>query len=267
MLSDEALLEVFLSPVRKCASYTPAFGKMGRGEKAIGFEGFEALYGNDAFYSWLGLDHKLVYAAHKASGGLTSLYRQIGVGSERLFKAVLKNQLGLTDEMMNWHYEYSRPRGEKGVHTLDARIRRSDLDSEVAERFGEWLDRARDQTHRSSGVNVGLDAVVFEVRQGYKSADSKRQNADLRFGMRAYRDGLVPALAVMSNQVSEPVIKRYREDGILVLTGSLEDDPVVSTFSFFDRVVGYDLKGFLARNSSTLRSEIERIVETLLSVE
>ena len=43
---------------------------------------------------------------------------------------------------------------------------------------------------------------------GMKSADSKRQNADLRYGIQAYRNGLLPAFAVFSNQVSQPVLTR-----------------------------------------------------------
>jgi hypothetical protein len=34
------------------------------------------MYGADPFCSWVGLDSPLMYAAHKAAGGMTSVYRQ-----------------------------------------------------------------------------------------------------------------------------------------------------------------------------------------------
>ncbi|MCX6277959.1 MAG: hypothetical protein NT004_07665 [Bacteroidetes bacterium] len=70
-------------------------------EDGVSLSGFLKLYGSDPFYSWIGLDSSLMYAAHKAAGGMTSVR----------------------------------------------------------------------QTPKNG--------VVFEVRQGYKSKDSKRQNADI----------------------------------------------------------------------------------------
>ena len=105
---------------------------------------------------------------------------------------------------------------------------------------------------------------MLEVRQGYKSADSKRQAADLRYGTRAYNDEYLPLIAIVSTQVSDPVCRRYRNAQILVLLGktAADDD---STFAFFRDVVGYDLAGFFARNSGALRAEFEAILQKLLS--
>mgnify|MGYP006091295907 FL=1 len=100
---------------------------------------------------------------------------------------------------------------------------------------------------------------------GVESADSKRQNADLRYGIQAYRNGLLPAFAVFSNQVSQPVLTRYRADGMLVLTGTLSTDPTISTFAFFKDVVGYDLAAFFRRNSARMAVEVQEIVGALLT--
>ena len=81
-------------------------------------------------------------------------------------------------------------------------------------------------------ASAALTGVVVEIRQGYKSADAKRQNADLRFGIHAYQENYVPAVVVVSTQVSETVIKRYKNDRILVLVGNLGAS-TRSTFSFF----------------------------------
>lgn len=260
---DAVFREVFLKPVRKCADYRPAFGQ-GRSSKGTSFEGFQTLYGGDPFYAWLGLDARSVYAAHKAAGGLTSVYRQIGIGSERLFRSILKAILGLSQDQMNWSYEYSKGDGKTGVHTLDARIGLADLDSAARHRLRGWIDDCVSLIGPNSGSATRITGAVFEVRQGYKSADSKRQNADLRYGIRAYQAGLLPAFGIMSSQVSEPVLHRYRNDGMLVLTGALADDPTVSTFAFFKEVVGYDLAAFFERNSETLRAEVRSVVDRLL---
>jgi|TARA_B110000093_G_scaffold183087_1_gene232057 hypothetical protein len=109
-----------------------------------------------------------------------------------------------------------------------------------------------------------LEQMLWHVF-GVESADSKRQNADLRYGIQAYRNGLLPAFAVFSNQVSQPVLTRYRADGMLVLTGTLSTDPTKSTFAFFKDVVGYDLAAFFRRNSARMAVEVQEIVGALLT--
>ncbi len=259
--NDKDLREVFLKPIRKCAKYKPALGQ-GR-TTGIGVREFQALYGSDPFYKWLGLDTNTVYAAHKAAGGLTSVYRQIGIGSERLFRKVMSDSLGLTEEQMKWSYEYSKADGKSGVHTLDACIRLDDLNAERHTVVAKWLATARGSIAGDKSPN-GVTGSVFEVRQGYKSADSKRQNADLRYGIRAYQARLLPVFAIMSAQVSDPVLRRYRSDGMLVLTGVLSEDPTVSTFAFFEQVIGYDLAAFFERNCGGIQSEMNEIVGALL---
>ncbi len=260
--TDAEYLEVFLSPLRVCADYQPAFGTSGGA--GLSLDDFKALYGADEFYSWIGLDSPLIYAAHRASGGLTSIYRQIGIASERLLREIIKDVLGLDERQVEWRYEYNRTKTQKAFHVLDARISVDDMSSsEDVSRFRGWLVHAM----QSAGGDRRLKArgAIFEIRQGYKSADSKRQNADLRFGAKAYQAAHIPVVAVLSSQVSQTVISRYRDAGMLVMTGTPSNDPTISTFAFFKSVVGYDLAGFFARNSATIQAEIHCLVEKLLS--
>jgi len=227
-------------------------------------EGFRRLYGADPLYAWLGLDSSLMYAAHKAAGGMTSIYRQIGIGCERLVRAVLADSLSLEREQMMWTYEAVDEKGKRKTLTLDARIDAADLESQkIRARFKDWLERAGGYVLHPNPTD--LVGVVFEVRQGYKSADSKRQNADLAFGIRANLNRYLPAIMIMSTQISVPVISRYRASSMLVLTGSTVPDDRQSTFAFFDKVIGYSLADFFERNAATLRSEMEAILEQLLS--
>jgi hypothetical protein len=261
--SDGALLEAFLTPVRKCALYKPAFGQSG--DQGVTLPQFQTLYGQDPFYAFLGLNDPAVYAAHKAAGGLTSVYRQIGVGSERLIRLVMGSTLGLSEPEMLWSYQYVSGPQKTSTHTLDVQVRSSHLrNSAQQQRLNDWLGQALKFVFTGGG-HTAVDGLVMEVRQGYKSADAKRQSADLRFGLHAYAAGLLPVVLVMSGQVSEPVIRRYRADGMLVLTGVVGSDPFRSTFAFFEQVVGYDLRAFFERNSEQLRREITLVVRKLLT--
>jgi len=71
-------------------TYKPKFGQ-GR-EGGLTADEFTTIYGADPFYHWLGLDSPLMYAAHKAAGGMTSVYRQIGIASQWIFNQVLQDQ-------------------------------------------------------------------------------------------------------------------------------------------------------------------------------
>lgn len=262
--TDKEYLEIFLAPLRVCAEYFPAFGTSGR--EGLSLADFQRLYSDDEFYSWIGLDSPLVYAAHKASGGLTSIYRQIGIGSERLLREIVKDQLGLSDEQVEWKYEYSKTRRQKAFHILDARISLADLpDDDAVSRMAGWLSSAASKT--GGGKRLRPHGAIFEIRQGYKSADSKRQNADLRFGAKSYQIGHIPVVAVLSSQVSETVIARYQDAGMLVLTGIPSSDSTVSTFAFFREVIGYSLDDFFRRSSPDVKNVIHGLIEKLLAPE
>jgi hypothetical protein len=261
---DKKYLDIFLSPLYVCSDYLPAFGT--RGGEGLSLNDFQKLYGEDEFYSWIGLDSPLMYAAHKASGGITSIYRQIGVASERLLREIIKDKLFLSQEEVEWKYEYNKTKTQTAVHILDARISLKDLkDPTQKENFNNWLEKARLTSH--GDFTIKLDGAIFEIRQGYKSADSKRQNADLRFGARSYQVGHIPVVIVLSSQVSETVICRYRDAGMLVLTGVHSNNPTVSTFAFFKDVIGYSLEDFFMRNSTTIKAVIHSLIEKLLSSE
>lgn len=87
-MTDKQYKEIFLRPVRTCKNYKPKFGQSSN-SKGMSLPDFKTLYGGDPFYAWIGLDSDLMYAAHKAAGGMTSVYRQIGVGCERLFRQII----------------------------------------------------------------------------------------------------------------------------------------------------------------------------------
>jgi hypothetical protein len=192
---DSTHLSILLSPLDECAHHKPAFG--GNGQNGIDINQFRKIYGDDPLYHWIGLDSDLIYAAHKAAGGITSIYRQLGIGCERLLRKIIQNEYQLDDTQVAWPYSYDKGNGTMATHTLDACIRTNDIKNLAKrEKFCGWLfDAAHSMGYSNSNVD-SLSGAAFEIRQGYKSADSKRQNADLRFGMRARSDdALLPPLA------------------------------------------------------------------------
>ena len=52
-------------------------------------------------------------------------------------------------------------------------------------------------------VFQSLTGTTFEVRQGYKSKDSKRQNADIANAAAAYTKGYFPCAVILSGQIDE----------------------------------------------------------------
>ena len=266
--TDEAYLRIVLDAIRVCARYKPKFGQGAKGG-GLTFEGFRELYRRDAFYSWFGLDNPLMYAAHKAAGGMTSVYRQIGIGCEKLFRTVLRDALELSDEDVAWSYQLALPSGRRRTLHLDGRVPLESISQKSKRaRFQRWMRRSAEMLDVDQRVFESLTGTVFEVRQGYKSKDSKRQNADLANAATAYTKGYFPCAVILSAQIDGDVLLRYRAAKWAVLTGIVgEDNPLISTYDFMRDVVGYDLAALFERNTSVLRKEIDTILTTLLSPE
>ena len=262
---DERYLELLLAPLDKCADYKPRFGS--DKSKSVSLGQFKVLYGSDPFYHWIGLDSDSMYAAHKAAGGMTSIYRQLGNGCEQLFRAVIQDALDLSASQVVWSYEVEKKDKTKGTLTLDARIDIEHVKNEIVKgRVADWLKRAGTFLKLKEERIRQLRGAVFEARQGYKSADAKRANADLGFGMNAASENYIPVLAVVSTQASDSVLRRYRNNKMLVMTGTRTDDDTTSTLAFFEKVIGFDLANFFERNSDAMRERCQRVLDALLTV-
>ena len=259
---DARYVDIITAPIEISGNYLPRMG----GGTAVNFDQFSSLYGNDLFYHWMGLDSELMYAAHKAAGGMTSIYRQLGIGSERLVRAIFRDELALNEDQVKWKYEIVEGTGtvaKTRTLSLDGRVESSEIGEPYAkQRVDEWIE------HEKSilDIAVPLRGSVFEIRQGYKSADSKRQNADLTNAAQAIGRGYLPVLFVMSSQMNAVVEARYRVGNWVVLKGTLaeQDTSSTSTFKFMEEVIGYNLAEFFQRNTGVLRSRTEEILTNLL---
>lgn len=264
---DERYLTTLLSPLRTSALYKPKFGR--DNSAGLDLDDFRVLYGNDPFYAWFGLDDPLIYTAHRAAGGMTSIYRQIGIGCERLFRQILQDQLHLSDEDTAWSHAVVDADGRSRRLSLDARIPLTSVPSDARRhRVRAWIDDAARHLHLDPGVAAALQGAVFEVRQGYKSKDSKRQNADIANAAAAYSQAYLPIVVLLSTQIDPDVASRYEAAKWVLLRGQTgAASYLVSTYSFTRDVLGYDLAAFFERNKEKLRGKLTSILRTLLTAE
>lgn len=262
---EKHYLKIFLAPIKKCKTYRPKFGQ-GSSGKDFSLADFKMLYGSDPFYAWVGLDTELMYAAHRAAGGMTSIYRQIGIGCERLFRAVLIDTTGYTDpEYAMWSYTTKTRSGKTKRLFLDGRLELAEINNQpVLNNVKQWI---KDYCSDLGEVTEPTNGIVFEVRQGYKSKDSKRQNADIDNATVAWANSYLPVFAIFSSQIDSDIVLRYRNNRCGMLIGTTDGNDKTSLYAFCDRILGYDLANFFQNNTKAIRKEIHNVLETLLSAE
>lgn len=204
----------------------------------------------DPFATWFGLDSPSVIKAKSRAGLVTSVYRQIGLGCERLLLRVLQDSLGIPSESCGW---FQFVEGQK--RSLDACVRLGQVMTRRVE-LKAWMDMAC-QVLKHPSCDEG---VVFEVRQGHKSGDSKRQSGDCKNAKEALEQGLLPVMIVFSTQLPKAAHRRYKKDGWLVLTGCMGGGPLVSTYAFFREVLAFDLAGFFEQHQAALKGRVTGIM-------
>ncbi len=263
MNKEQDYISIFLEPIRKCKDYKPKFGES-QNEQGVSLENFLQLYSTDPFYAWIGLDNRLMYAAHKAAGGMTSIYRQIGIGCEYLFREILADMAQYENkEFVRWSYTTKTNTGKEKTLSLDGRLGYTDIqNNELIFRLKGWVEN---YCKELSVQQLPSNGVVFEVRQGYKSKDSKRQNADIDNAVVAWANGYLPIFSIFSSQIDSDILLRYRNNRCGILIGNQSNNPLISLFSFSNQVLGYNLAGFFERNSTVFKSEVNSVLMTLLN--
>lgn len=266
--TDADYLKIVLNPIYVCAHYRPRFGQGAKGG-GLTLPQFQSLYQADPFYNWFGLHNPLMYAAHKAAGGMTSIYRQLGIGCEALFRRILRDSLGLSDSDVRWSYEIPTLSGKTRTLSLDGRVPLEAIrDVAARQRFYGWMEKSAASIGVDQRIFQTLTGTVFEVRQGYKSKDSKRQNADIANAATAYTKAYLPCAVILSGQIDSDIQLRYRAEKWTILIGSTGlNNPLISTYDFIRDVIGYDLAAFFQRNSGILQTELDKVLQALLAPE
>jgi hypothetical protein len=151
---DAEYAQILINLIAMCRNYRPQFGH-GTG---LTLTEFQTLYQSDPFYAWFGLDSPLMYAAHKAAGGMTSVYRQIGIGCQRLVQRILMDTLDLSTEQSAWSYQIQRRGRKPQTLSLDGRIPIADVKAARRSVLKRWL--------RESCQELGVSAQISRVLQG-----------------------------------------------------------------------------------------------------
>lgn len=256
-------VHIFLEPLYECLSYNPKFGH--NNKEGFSLKDFLILYGSDPFYSWIGLDSPYMFTAHKAAGCMTSIYRQIGIGCERLFREILCDTAKYESyDSAKWSYTTKTKAGKDKVLSLDGRLELADIKNlAVREKVANWIN----EYGRIIGIDpTNLKGAVFEVRQGYKSKDSKRQNGDIDNATVAYAYNYLPVFTVFSGQIDNDIVLRYTNNRCAIIIGSKSPSPYVSLFAFTKEVLGYDLAKFFEENSPYIKGEVQKILKKLFNV-
>lgn len=194
-------IDYLLDAIRAAAQKPPQFGT----GRDVSLSDFTQLYGADPFYSWLGLDSELLYAAHKAGSAMTSFYRKLGDGCQELWRAIIREQFGVSEKQARWEYTIATDAGPR-KRTLDGYIDVLDFpETPALDRFRTtWLPSAK----KKLGAAITPRGAVFEVRQGYKSQDAKRAGGDVDNAGRIVLQSCLPTLVVFSNQIPEAIVAR-----------------------------------------------------------
>ena len=123
---------------------------------------------------------------------------------------------------------------------------------------------AKQRVGVASTISKHINGAVFEVRQGYKSRDSKREKAYMATSVDAYQEFLLPVVLLLSTQIDEAVAERYHAGKWLLLVGTTAGSATDSTYAFCREVVCYDLAAFFERNATAIKAEIENVLKALL---
>ena len=171
-------------------------------------------------------------------------------------------------EQTSWSYSLPTLAGKPKTLTLDGRLRTVDIpDSKQQHIVENWLEGVKDILQiQQLDARQSIQGCIFEVRQGYKSMDSKRQNADIDNAANAYLHHYVPILILLSQQMHPHLIQRYSNARILFLNGTIQDSVVDSTYTFCREVLGYDLAAFFEKYSTQIKNEVVKIVTALFEV-
>mgnify|MGYP006872388120 CR=1 FL=1 len=187
-------------------------------------------------------------------------------GSEELFRQILQDHLELTSEQVNWSYEVATSSHKPRTLKLDGRIETAFIANEERKQIiSNWIKKMASVLKIDASIANVMRGMVMEVRQGYKSKDSKRQNADIANATEAYINGYLPILVVFSSQIDNDIVERYERGKWVVLQGITSVNNTTSTYAFMRDVIGYDLAGFFERNYQRLRTFTQDVLETLLS--
>jgi len=246
---QQDLKAIILGHLSRLEQYKPAHG---RGPNRLTAVDLRRALASDPVYSIFGLDSAEYFAATLAGGTITSIHRKIGDAYEDCVRAIFSTQYHLTAEQMQ--YTAVLASGDReSRRSLDVYLALDDLPT--AQRRS-WTGYAHDRLKQISPTpKVEIEAIGFEVRHCYQSADSKRVQADEAIARHCIVSGILPAMLIFCAQSNRSVVKRYRS--LWIVTEGIE------SYELLKAQTSFDFYAFLIAHKEAFRQPVVRMLERL----
>jgi len=246
---EQDLKAIILGHLSRLEQYKPVHG---RGSNRLTAAELRQALESDPVYSIFGLDSPEYITATLAGGTITSIHRKIGDAYEDCVRAIFSTQYRLTVERMQ--YTAVLASGDrKSRRSLDVYLALDDL---PAARRKSWGGYAHDRLKRiSSTPKVAIEAIGFEVRHCYQSADSKRVQADEAMARHCIVSGILPVMLIFCVQSNRSVVKRYRS--LWSVTEGIE------SYDLLKAQTGFDFYAFLVNHKEEFRQPVVKMLGRL----
>jgi hypothetical protein len=243
------LKSTILRHLSQLERYEPAHG---RGASKLSVPELKQAFADDPVYSIFGLDSPEYIAAALAGGTITSIHRKIGDAYEDCARIIFSTQYHLTDEQA--HYAAMISSGDRQFRRkLDVYLALKDIPQTRRE---SWASYAYNQLKQISPTpKVDIEAIGFEVRHCYQSADSKRVQADEAMARHCIVSGILPVMLIFCAQSNRSVVNRYRSLWVVTEGHASYDLVKVQT--------GFDFYSFLLANKESFRQPIVEMLKRL----
>ena len=249
---QETLKSTILRHLSRLERYKPAHG---RGTSRLSAAELKQAFANDPVYSIFGLDSPEYIAAAFAGGTITSIHRKIGDAYEDCVRTIFSTQYQLIAEQV--HYTAMISSGDRQLkRSLDVYFALKDIPRTRQE---SWASYAESQLKQISPMpKVVIEAIGFEVRHCYQSADSKRVQADEAMARHCIVSGILPVMLIFCAQSNRSVVNRYRSLWV-VTEGHASYDLVKAQ-------TGFDFYAFLLANKELFRQPIVEMLKKLREI-
>jgi len=246
---QETLKSTILKHLSRLERYEPAHG---RGTSRLSLAELKQAFADDPVYSVFGLDSPEYIAAAFAGGTITSIHRKIGDAYEDCVRIIFSAQYQLTTEQVR--YTALIPSGDRQLkRNLDIYFALKDIPQTRRE---SWASYADSQLKRVSPTpKVDIEAIGFEVRHCYQSADSKRVQADEAMARHCIVPGILPVMLIFCAQSNRSVVNRYRS--LWVVTEGH------ASYELVKIQTGFDFYAFLLDNKESFRQPIVEMLKRL----
>jgi len=209
-------------------------------------------FADDPVYSIFGLDSPEYIAAAFAGGIITSIHRKIGDAYEDCVRIIFSTQYHLTAEQVRYTALISG--GDRQLRrSLDVYFALKDIPRTQWESWTSYADAQLKQI--SPTPKVDIEAIGFEVRHCYQSADSKRAQADEAMARHCIVSGILPVMLIFCAQSNRSVITRYRS--LWVVTEGH------ASYDLIKAQTGFDFYAFLLANKKSFRQPIVEMLKRL----